>query len=672
MSKPVEMLEKHFQWGILGLGGLFLAWTAYQYVVIQPTATIGGRELGAGEIDPHTVAEKVGQLEDKMNGSVQVKIDKPTFDAPFKTEMAGPTTQPLALGWSNARPLAMDLPEAPTPGSLPSGPSGPVAGANDGAIKELKDLPPAVFVALAQGLSKVNPNAVNAGGAAGLPQPGAGAPGAVPTNAVDRNWVTGAWEIDVAGIAKSMADANIQPGLMTLFLRVELEREEKLAGGAWGKSVIVRPLSNSLLARNPLPAANAGLAADTGYRSWAEVNQVEILQPGFYMVLGGTPWAPPSKDPANTVVGAFDPSKYATGPIPADLTEDEKKAVIKYRQEEAKKKEEAERERRKQEAGRNRGGPGGGRFGPGGGGPPGGGGGGGGRPGGFFAPEFPNFILAPAEPSGSDAPLTLTQAWRLPDAWQFSRGAGLMSIQQGYPPRPPGYPPSAPWPPPGMFPDGPRGQMPSEMQPGMNPEQPQNPQGPVPVQLGSVPPGPFDPAAWQAGNITTLQHDETIEGGRVYRYRVRYLLLNPLYQQAAAAAPAVASKFSWASAWSDWSAEVSVADKVSFYVTQRITSGTNTVQVEVFRFIDGRMRSKIFQVAPGDLIGSAETSGDFSTGYVLLDVRRDLAAGGSTSYALVLAPDGSIARHDESDAQSSRYRQLKDESRDRPAVGTGN
>lgn len=185
------------------------------------------------------------------------------------------------------------------------------------------------------------------------------------------------------------------------------------------------------------------------------------------------------------------------------------------------------------------------------------------------------------------------------------------------------------------------------------------PRGPQAPALGPVPSGAFDPVAWTQGDVKTFQHDETVQPGKIYRYRARYVLMSPIYQQPAAAGTAdLLNQFKWASAWSDWTATVTVPSRVSFFVASNITTNASSVQFEIFRYVSGQMRSKTYAVTPGDPIGTQESVADFTTGHVLVDIRRDARGG---SYALVMTPDGTLIKRDVSDSKSDLYVDFKNQ-----------
>jgi uncharacterized membrane protein YgcG len=379
MSKAVEKVagiaEKNAQWAAMGLGVLFLGYMGFKYFGSQPSATVGGQQLGAGEIDRVTSSQQASSLEGKINGSQPVKFEVPTFDGKFRDLMSGPTTQPVSSAWTTAFPLDLQMGEAPT-APTPA----PAAQPREQLPAQLTELAAPLPLGTTMGMSTVSKTTLVAAAAQQPVQPGAGG-AALPAGAVDMEWVTAGYEIPMNQIVAEFQAAQIPVGLQTCFLRVVLEREEMMGDGKWGNRVTVPPLAGGGLALNPMPSAG-NAQAEGVYLEWAKQNQVEILQPGFYSVLAGQAWKAPGSEPvAKEGEAVFDPLKYLTGPIPAELTKEQRDAVIKARQEAAQKKEAEERQKRAERA-KSRGGGGGNSPYP----PP---GGGFGPPGGGYNPGRP-------------------------------------------------------------------------------------------------------------------------------------------------------------------------------------------------------------------------------------------------------------------------------------------
>jgi hypothetical protein len=620
MNKVKDLLIKNVQWLTLLLGLAFLGWMAWTYFV-QTNLNV--------KVDQVTAAEDLPKLETEMNGLTKPNIVVPKYAGELTKGLKGPSTRPTPGQWTTAVPLASDLPGG---GALPPGDSkdgqptpAPGGAAAKGQLTATPELTAPSVIGTSYGLSSVvpatfasNPN----------PQPPAGVATA------DKAWITSAYKISVDDIVKDFASVSTPAGLTTLFLRIEVQREEVLPDGSTANPVLVKPLVGSQLSQHPLPPAY-----DATYIAWADPNQAEILQSPFYIVTGGSTWILPGEKRAPTA--KFDPNQYLKGPIPDWLTPDEKKEVADARAAAQKAAIDAEREKNKNKPHAPSPG-GGGRGGAGGGGP-----GGPGGPGRFLPdpdPDFDNVIDIPA--------------------WRGLAGADASLFAAANPPE--GPPPGGPRPP-GM----PPGSIPRPPGPEGSPTLPPNPSGEqqpnAAALLGKVPTTAFDPTAWKDGPIIAFAHDETVEPEKTYHYRMRYVMLNPIYGQPNAVAnPALAQVFRWESKWSDWTTPYAVPPSVSFFVISKIANGAQTVQFEVFHYAKGALHSKVFTVSPGDMIGTNENDVDLATGYTLVDIRRDAKGVG---YALVMAPDGHLVRHDIADTATESYRDLKNQSAAR-AVGT--
>ncbi|HEV7301217.1 MAG TPA: hypothetical protein VGN72_17765 [Tepidisphaeraceae bacterium] len=592
MQKVLDLLEKHVQWIVLGLGAVFVLYMIYGYVLTPPaTVTIGTRELTASEVDDEIRDKVAANLNSEMERSTGLDMRIEPFDDKFLATIGNKDVEVQRF----AGAFAPTVPEGsitPTPGPGPEG--GEV---NRDSNVKLVNLPPAKPLgaqSVSKGRSMVQmpapPNADPNGQMAGDPnmmnpmmmdpngqqvQPAQGL--------ADRDWASAFFRISMKDLAQEWRNAGLVPpnvpqaAQLTLFLDVTAEREEQTGTGpdgkpTWGNRVTLKSLPT--VATLPVPAAAMPPGVQLAFQQWAETHQGDILQPPFYVVGGGEPWHEPGmvvapiggNDPNNPnnmfgdgemmpPPGMDDPNRKET---PAEIRarlaaeREQKAAAAKARREQQMQEQQMRRQQR------NPGGPGG----PGG--PP---------PG---APRFQAYD--PNRPGGYRPP-----------------------IGGGYDPRfggPPGGAP--PYPMPGMM------------------GQPGAPGNPAP-QAGQVPQGQFVPAP-QMQDVVTWVHDDTVEPGKSYRYRIRYSMKNPVYNTNLAG-PDVVKVFAikqdekQASAWTE---PVMIATRTQFFIASVLQ---NRATMRVFRWQDGRLNSKDFTVYPGDTIGTRDGDIDYSTGHTVVDIR---------------------------------------------------
>jgi hypothetical protein len=193
-----------------------------------------------------------------------------------------------------------------------------------------------------------------------------------------------------------------------------------------------------------------------------------------------------------------------------------------------------------------------------------------------------------------------------------------------------------------------------------------------------------DPAVWF--------HDDSVEPGKTYRYRMRLKLWNRYVgKRSALEDPSQAARTVLVGEWSLPSDPITVAPKRHFFVTGQNYGDTPVAQVDVFAWYAGRWYRQRFDVREGDAIGelreirvapglgsTRRTAIDFATGAIVLDLRtgepvwyrRDLENGEfaySQDKSVVLvyldpADQQVKERIDRVDRGDPLYRRLKEES----------
>ncbi len=185
----------------------------------------------------------------------------------------------------------------------------------------------------------------------------------------------------------------------------------------------------------------------------------------------------------------------------------------------------------------------------------------------------------------------------------------------------------------------------------------------------------------QDGNVLFWFHDTGIEGLKVYQYRCRLVLVNPLVTFIGYVKDPEDAKLTVIrTPFSEWSDPVSVPQATEFFVASAIEFNRQ-VYVEIFARGRGQWVMKRFQLAEGELIGAKATVKftnpddgtrqskpmDFSTGAVAVRFdfkkkiqRRNVAVG--TVEMVYLDAKGQLkTRIGLTDKNSPRYKQLKEE-----------
>jgi hypothetical protein len=140
------------------------------------------------------------------------------------------------------------------------------------------------------------------------------------------------------------------------------------------------------------------------------------------------------------------------------------------------------------------------------------------------------------------------------------------------------------------------------------------------------------------GEVAVWYHDDSVEPGRTYRYRMRVDLLNTyLGRREALKDPAQAETVALKGEWSLPSAPITVAPKRHFFVAGP-KFGEPAARVDVFTWHKGHWLRETFDVEVGDVIGEVvkvktgellptgsvkREDVDFCTGAVVLDLRSD-------------------------------------------------
>lgn len=625
MQKFTQFLEKNAEWLALGFGGLFLLYMVYAYVFSSPVGVqMGGQTLSLGEIDRYILNNQGRALERAMDPNLPAPdLSFPPLAQNFQARMARQGQQ--ALAFDNHYPL---FPPQNLNIQATQGPELEIQ-----VVKQLPTLPaPTLAVRVVDG-QPTDELAIRKGNSAvalppdpapgqpvmgmnqqGLPQGPAvipvqiGQPGSFKRE--DRLWVSLMYTVSMADIAAAFDKENVfqaAPGSQTAFLQVQLEREEKLPNGEWGNRTLVPLLKNAI--RPPMPPEEVYDAQQAEpvnqFVNWAAQNALEILKPAFYPVLAGTNWLPPNESDV----------------LLAQETEEQMRARLQALQEQRQRERDERRrtaQQRRSERDSMRGGDGPRR----------------GRPprGGDEYDYAPIDRDRPARSGAGDV--------------RFEQVAPPRRPPQGYPPRGyPGYPPEGYDP---MMEEYPMEDL------GMGQPQPgQSFVAQVPQEITQrFQPDPI------IGDIELWVHDDTVEAGKTYRYRVRYRMANPILGWfGVAEPPELQNKVYVDSAWSDWSQNIRMDSLVQYFVSGSGLGAQSTVRFDVFKWADGFWQMETFSnLGPGDLVGEKRGNIDYGTGMTIVDIREDPRR---DRHVVLVDPDGNlVTRNLRADQNSAEYREL--------------
>jgi hypothetical protein len=684
MQKVLAFLEKNVQWVAIGLGGIYMLFMVWTYVINNPAKVAipgaGDAHYSPGDVDRIVYNGSADKLQREMDSSRTVALPNPKYDQ-ILNDILNPAPMPaLAANWSTSptTPQVIDpnnglrVPNAP--GQQPIQPIEvlPVASAPLDILwcfgRSNVTVPPQ------QPQVAAGPNGVPVQPVIAQPlQPGQGIN-------VDKDWVTVQFRLPMQELAKQFEQAKIQTQFRTCILQIELLRQEMDANGVWGKETVIAPLDSLPIMQFPTPPNN-NKGNQGAYLAWAQQNPIAVTQPPFYPVTKGESWHLPGAPaqmvgaPQQGVAGPLGPNDVRPGFDPngamtqdprtfnPPLTLKEKQLISKAKAD----KQRMDAAQRAQQRGqqRNTGPRGGGR-----------GGGMEGESGPGYAPNDPGRPASPTPYQNRPGPQTPPGSGYRPggippNANQYRpaydptmppeeagmEGEGMPGMQQG--PVPGNQNVQGMYPlPQGDF--DPRLLMPgAQPPPGAPPQQPL-PQ-PAPIPQGMMVPPPGDLVGWA--------HDATVQPGKTYRYRVRYHLKNPVWNSNVAAKN-LASQFDIVSPESNWTTDIHIPLQTQFFVTSVSPAAPPTATVDVFRWQDGVLRFSSFRVAPGDLVGKAMNNVDYATGFTVVDVRP---GGGANNdpYVVLMDAEGNLLRRDfKADANNPDFARLKQQAQQAQAMDT--
>jgi hypothetical protein len=195
---------------------------------------------------------------------------------------------------------------------------------------------------------------------------------------------------------------------------------------------------------------------------------------------------------------------------------------------------------------------------------------------------------------------------------------------------------------------------------------------------------PSDPVA---GELTVVfdvwAHDETVEPGKTYRYKMRMRVKNPVYRTNMAKDPALANYLELPidkdKSWSEWSKPIEVKPRVQIFLAGGAAGNNSLVRFDAFLYKNGKVNkpAQAIAVTPGDMVGGPDKSGlDYTTGFTVVDIRT---VGNDCRVTLVDENGAQKVRYFKADSSDPSRKELeqqnakeKAETDAAAAAGTGN
>jgi hypothetical protein len=287
MNKYTELLEKHVQWVALAIGGIWLLFMVYKYVLVADSSTveIGGQPQSANRIDQFIRDTKAYPLRDKLNqpGKLPDKVEE--YEKRIVEQLAIPI--PDQFKDTYVRLPVGTVPGGPTGITPPPPPPKPIVALPDLAAPENIDFTMGRSTIALQAPPGVLPaNPAGGGGAVN------GVPTLVP-------WVTVAATVPMKKLGEEFNKKITSPLPVlhqTTLLKVEMERQELLPNGQWSKSVAIPSINFGAMA-NPIPAWPAGndRALQMQFATAVAPAQPAIAEPTFYTIVKGDVWHAPGQ-----------------------------------------------------------------------------------------------------------------------------------------------------------------------------------------------------------------------------------------------------------------------------------------------------------------------------------------------------------------------------------------
>lgn len=285
----INFFELHVEKFVLGACGLFALAFMWMYLINSPNRVeYNGQLVGPGDLD-EAMVQHAASLESAVRNAKAEPVTIPEYSRLLVSSHAAGI-----LGKPEAGPaVAATLPPA-----VPFGTPITIPGAAEEQVADIEVVTPLrpETPAVRTGLSMAVRRQVNLAATEAADEP----PTTAEEKPVETPWVSVAAWFDIQAQTSEMTARNYEPyRASVLFCGLDVQRQEQQADGEWSewKDVTGSKATPKLDVPEPIFDPDSGVIVNSAeiaeaYRQ-VQAMQAALAQPEFYTVEGGDEWAPP-------------------------------------------------------------------------------------------------------------------------------------------------------------------------------------------------------------------------------------------------------------------------------------------------------------------------------------------------------------------------------------------
>ncbi|MBX3386330.1 MAG: hypothetical protein KF768_07155 [Phycisphaeraceae bacterium] len=295
--KGISWIEQHFEKLFAGIFGVaLLGVLAWQFLSPEPTVKIGGKDVRI-----HSGYDEVSRLSQTVQGRIQSQQVEPLTGLAdlvrplerFQADLTGQIAPSQTLAGTLGTGVQIDSVTAP-------GGSGSASTASGAIRMGLPTIPGPEQVSAASYLASIHPLELRR-----VPELSQFVPSEAPHDAasvtvegvVSGSVLRDALASDPDGDGPLIAlrsDLWDGPGRLQL-LSVELERQAQMPDGSWGETTTIRPMPGQFSLSEALSRPIVGVQGMRELIEQASRNAEQVRRPQFLAIFQGSEWIPPSE-----------------------------------------------------------------------------------------------------------------------------------------------------------------------------------------------------------------------------------------------------------------------------------------------------------------------------------------------------------------------------------------